>query len=66
LVSGLLARLRHLQTGLVLILLFIGLKMIASFAIEIPVAASLLVLTTILGGAVFASLRAPRDRKAPA
>lgn len=65
-VSGLLARLRHLQTGLVLILLFIGIKMIASVAIEIPVAASLLVITTILGGAVFASLRAPRNRKAPA
>lgn len=57
LVSGLLARLRYLQTGLVLILLFIGTKMLASFAIEIPVAASLLVITTILGGAV----RSPRS-----
>jgi tellurite resistance protein TerC len=63
LVSGLLARLRYLQTGLVLILLFIGTKMLASFAIEIPVAASLLVITTILGGAVLASLRAPRAER---
>ena len=58
-VAGLLARLRHLQTGLVLILLFIGAKMLASFAVEIPVGASLLVITVILGGAVAASLRTP-------
>jgi len=55
-VSGLLSRLRYLQVGLVLILLFIGTKMLASFAIEIPVAASLLVILAILGGAVAASL----------
>jgi predicted tellurium resistance membrane protein TerC len=59
LVQGLLARLRYLQVGLVLILLFIGAKMLLSFAVEIPVAASLLVITTILGGAVVASLRTP-------
>jgi tellurite resistance protein TerC len=58
-VAGLLARLRHLQAGLVLILLFIGAKMLASFAVEIPVGASLLVITVILGGAVAASLRTP-------
>ncbi|HWU87663.1 MAG TPA: TerC/Alx family metal homeostasis membrane protein [Kofleriaceae bacterium] len=62
-VSGLLARLRHLQTGLVLILLFIGIKMLASFAVEIPARASLLVITTLLGGAVLASLRAPRAER---
>jgi tellurite resistance protein TerC len=58
-VSGLLSRLRYLQTGLVLILLFIGTKMLVSFAIEIPVAASLLVILAILGGAVAASLLLP-------
>jgi tellurite resistance protein TerC len=59
LVQGLLSRLRYLQAGLVLILLFIGAKMLVSFAVEIPVAASLLVITAILGGAVAASLRPP-------
>jgi tellurite resistance protein TerC len=58
-VSGLLVRLRYLQAGLVLILLFIGAKMLLSFAVEIPVAASLVVITAILGGAVAASLRTP-------
>ena len=62
-VSGLLARLRYLQAGLVLILLFIGAKMLASFAIEIPVGASLLVITAILGGAVAASLLTPREER---
>lgn len=61
-VSGLLSRLRYLQTGLVLILLFIGTKMLVSFAVEIPVGASLLVISTLLGGAVLASLRAPRTQ----
>ena len=64
-VSGLLVRLRYLQAGLVLILLFIGAKMLASFAVEIPVGASLLVITAILGGAVSASLLTPTaERKA--
>jgi tellurite resistance protein TerC len=62
-VAGLLARLRHLQTGLVLILLFIGAKMLASFAVEIPVGASLLVIVVILGGAVAASLRTPSTER---
>lgn len=55
-VSGLLSRLRYLQAGLVLILCFIGTKMLVSFAIHIPVAASLLVILVLLGGAVAASL----------
>jgi tellurite resistance protein TerC len=66
-VSGLLVRLRYLQAGLVLILLFIGTRMLASFAVEIPVGASLLVITAILGGAVAASLLTPTaERKASA
>ena len=59
LVSGLLCRLRYLQAGLVLILLFIGAKMLFSFAVELPVAASLLVILAILCGAVAASLFLP-------
>jgi tellurite resistance protein TerC len=58
-VSGLLARLRYLKTGLVLILVFVGAKMLAASVIEIPIAANLAVIATILGGAVFASLRHP-------
>jgi tellurite resistance protein TerC len=59
LVSALLARLRHLKTGLALVLLFVGGKMLGSFAFDVPVGASLLVVAFLLGGATLASLRAP-------
>lgn len=65
LVSGLLARLRYLQAGLTLILLFIGAKMLVAFAVELPVAASLLVILAILGGAVAASLILPHPHPRP-
>jgi tellurite resistance protein TerC len=56
LVAGLLARLRYLKTGLALVLLFVGGKMLASFAVDVPVVASLLVVALILAGATLASL----------
>ena len=57
-VSGLLARLRHLETGLALILAFVGAKLLLGFAIEVPTAVELAVIATILGGAIVLSLRA--------
>ena len=59
LVAGLLARLRHLKTGLALVLLFVGAKMLASFAFEVPVGVSLGVVALLLGGAAIVSLRSP-------
>jgi tellurite resistance protein TerC len=56
-VAAALSRLRHLQTGLALVILFVGLRMALSFVIDVPTAATLAVITAILGVAVFASLR---------
>jgi tellurite resistance protein TerC len=60
LVAGLLARLRHLKTGLALVLVFVGGKMLGSFVFDVPVGLSLVVVALILGGATLASLRSPR------
>jgi tellurite resistance protein TerC len=57
LVADLLARLRHLKTGLALVLAFVGGRMVLSFALDVPPVASLLVVVSILGGAALASLR---------
>jgi tellurite resistance protein TerC len=62
LVSGLLARLRHLKTGLALVLLFVGGKMLGSFAFDVPVGVSLAIVSLLLGGATLASLRTPTPR----
>jgi tellurite resistance protein TerC len=58
-VAGALSRLRHLETGLALVLLFVGAKMALSFAIDVPPVASLAVVAAILSAATIASLRAP-------
>jgi len=63
LVAGLLARLRHLKAGLALVLLFLGVKMLGSFAFEIPIGASLSVLALLLGGAIVVSLRPARPEE---
>ncbi|WP_394825462.1 TerC/Alx family metal homeostasis membrane protein [Pendulispora albinea] len=62
LLPKLLARLRHLKIGLSLVLLFIGAKMLASFAFEVPAGVSLLVITCLLGGSTLTSLRSERAR----
>lgn len=59
-VTGLLARLRHMGTAVALVLVFVGLKMIASPWYEMGTAASLAVVIAILLAAALASLRAPR------
>ena len=48
-IAGGLSRFRHLQTGLAVILGFIGLKMLAHDALHIPGIASLGVILAILG-----------------
>jgi len=58
-VAGALERLRYLKTGLVVVLLFVGAKLIAAPLVELPVAVDLAVILTILGVAIAASLRAP-------
>lgn len=56
--SGLVGRLRHLSTGLAVILVFIGMKMIMSELWEMPLALALGVVGGILAVTVAASLRA--------
>ena len=63
-VAGFVGRLRHLKTGLALVLVFVALKMLLSDVLHVPIGISLAVVATILGGAVVASLGAPQ-RKLP-
>jgi tellurite resistance protein TerC len=62
--AGALARVRHLKTGVGLVLLFVGLKMAVSFAIDVSAGVSLLVIAGILAGATIASLR-PSSKPVP-
>jgi len=57
--SGFAKRLHYLHYGLAAVLVFLGVKMILSGFIEIPTVLSLLIIATILGVAVIASLRRP-------
>lgn len=67
LLAGLAVRFRYLQPGLALVLLFIGVKMIASAWIKIPVLGSLGVIVTMLTLSIVASLvRERRDRRTAA
>ncbi|MBA3883263.1 MAG: TerC family protein [Chthoniobacterales bacterium] len=50
----------YLRTGLAIVLGFVGLKMIAADIFHIPNWASLLVIVTVLGVTIFASMRATR------
>jgi tellurite resistance protein TerC len=60
LLADLLGRLRHLQTGLAIVLAFVGGKMLLSFAYEVPTLVSLFVIVAVLGGASVLSLRSSR------
>jgi tellurite resistance protein TerC len=64
-VAAALSRLRHLRTGLALLILFVGLRMALSFAVDVPPGVTLAVVAAILGGAILASLRsiAPEKEK---
>lgn len=61
--AGWVARLRHLDTGISLILIFIGAKMIAEHWVEIPVTVSLGVIAVLLAAAATASVL---DKRPPA
>jgi tellurite resistance protein TerC len=61
--AGWVARLRHLDTGISLILIFIGAKMILTHWMEIPVTVSLGVIGVLLAAAATASVL---DKRAPA
>jgi tellurite resistance protein TerC len=54
--AGMMNRFHHLGTGLALILIFIGAKMVASPWIKVPSTMSLIVIFVLLSGAVTLSL----------
>jgi tellurite resistance protein TerC len=58
LLAGIISRFRYLNVGLALVLVFVGLKMMATDFYEVPVAASLAVVGLLIGGAIVLSLRA--------
>jgi tellurite resistance protein TerC len=58
--SGMMGRFHHLGTGLALILLFIGAKMVASHLLPVPTWVSLGVIMGILTGAIGLSLLRPK------
>ena len=57
--AGLMQRFRHVKHALVVILAFVGLKMLVSHWYELPVLWSLAVIAVSLAGGVLLSLRAP-------
>ena len=64
LLAGAMQKLEYLSTGLSVVLIFIGLKMLLQDIIHIPIIISLDVVVLILGGAVAASLlKRKRQRK---
>lgn len=65
LLAGAVDRLRHLHFGLGIVLMFVGLKMLASGVYDVPVAVSLALIAAILSAAVVGSLFA-HDARAEA
>ncbi len=64
LLAGAMQKLEYLSTGLSVVLIFIGLKMLIKDVIHIPIIVSLDVVVLILGGAVAASLlKRKRERE---
>lgn len=63
--AGMMGRFHHLGTGLALILLFIGTKMVASRVLHVPTWASLGVILGILSGAIGFSLLRPKPTEGP-
>jgi tellurite resistance protein TerC len=64
LLAGLMRQMRYLKTGLAVVLGFVGVKMLVSSFIVIPVWVSLVVIAVTLGAAVLLSLRATRRETA--
>jgi len=59
LLAGVLDRFHYLKVGLSLVLVFVGLKMLASDVLSVPIGASLAVIAVLIGGSVAASLLRP-------
>ena len=53
--GGAMQRFRHLGTGLALVLMFVGLKMLVSGVYEVPIAMSLAAIVALIGGSIMAS-----------
>jgi len=62
--SGMMNRFHHLGTGLSLILIFIGVKMVIVHFLKIPSLVSLAVIVVVLAGSVLLSLLRPPDSAA--
>jgi TerC family integral membrane protein len=62
--AGIMGLFRYLQVGLCAVLMFIGVKMLISEFVHIPIAISLGVVAILLGGSVVASILFPAE-KAP-
>jgi tellurite resistance protein TerC len=58
-------RFRYLKQGLAVLLVFIGVKMLTSAFVHLPVTVSLAVIAVVVGGAVAASLWRDRTRPRP-
>jgi tellurite resistance protein TerC len=64
--AGSMDRFRYLKQGLAVLLVFIGVKMLVSPFVHLPVAVSLAVIAGVVGAAVAASLWRDRTRPRPA
>jgi predicted tellurium resistance membrane protein TerC len=49
-------RFRYLKTGLSVVLVFVGLKMIGTDVYKLPIAASLAIIVAVLGASIAASM----------
>jgi tellurite resistance protein TerC len=57
--AGMMGKFHYLKVGLSLVLIFVGAKMLLSFVYHMPIAASLGIIVSLLGGSVLASLLRP-------
>ena len=64
LLGGAVERFKHLSIGLALVLIFVGAKLIVSGVYQVPVTASLVVIITLLGSSILASVWTRRGRSA--
>jgi tellurite resistance protein TerC len=62
LLAGMMSRFLYLKLGLAAVLVFVGAKMLAADVFHVPVWSSLVVIATVLGLSVAASLRATREK----
>lgn len=65
LLAGILHRFHYLKVGLSLVLVFVGLKMLVSEVLTVPIGVSLTVVALLIGGSVVASLVAPAPEPMP-